>query len=63
MEKIDKQDLHNIFCGIKRNEKRCFEQLYEKYRKLIYAIAFSILKNNDVYNYYISTCIWGYVFN
>lgn len=47
MKKIDKQELHNIFCGIKSNNEFYFNKLYEKYRKLVYAIAFSILKDKE----------------
>ena len=47
MNKIDKEELHNIFCEIKNNNEFYFNKLYEKYRKLIYAIAFSILKNKE----------------
>ena len=47
MKKIDKKELHNIFKGIKSSNELYFNKLYEKYRKLIYAIAFSILKNKD----------------
>ena len=47
MKKIDKKELHNIFKGIKSSNELYFNKLYEKYRKLIYAIAFSILKDKD----------------
>ena len=47
MDKIDKEELHYIFCEIKNNNELYFNKLYEKYRKLIYAIAYSILKNKE----------------
>lgn len=45
--KIDKEELHNIFIGIKNNNELEFNKLYEKYKNLIYRIAFSILKNKE----------------
>ena len=47
MKKIDKKELHNIFCNIENNKELYFNKLYEKYKKLVYAIAFSILKDKD----------------
>ena len=47
MNKIDKEELHNIFGEIKNNNELYFNKLYEKYKKLIYAIAYSILKNKE----------------
>ena len=47
MKKINKEELHNIFIGIKNNKESAFKELYEKYRKLVYAVSFSILKNKE----------------
>ena len=47
MKKIDKEELHRIFCKIETNKELYFNKLYENYRGLIYAIAFSILKNRE----------------
>lgn len=44
---INKEELHSIFIGIKDNNELAFNKLYEKYRKLVYAITFSILKNKE----------------
>lgn len=45
MGKIDKEELHIIFKNIKDNNTQELNNLFNKYRKLIYGIAFSILKN------------------
>lgn len=45
--KINKSELHTIFEGIINNQKEEFELLYKKYNKLVYRIAFSILKNSE----------------
>ncbi len=47
MKKIDKEELHSIFRGMESNNEMYFNKLYEKYKKLVYAIAFSILKNKE----------------
>ena len=47
MKKIDKEELHTIFCKIETDKELYFNKLYENYRGLIYAIAFSILKNRE----------------
>lgn len=47
MKKIDKKELHSIFCGMDTNKEIYFNKLYEKYKKLVYAIAFSILKDKE----------------
>ena len=49
MNKIDKENLHSIFLGIKNdNDKEAyFNKLYKKYKELVYRIAFSILKNKE----------------
>lgn len=45
MNKIDERELSELFIELKHNNKIAFEKLYSKYNKLIYSIAFSILKN------------------
>lgn len=45
--KINKEELHEIFEGIKNNDELKFNELYTKYYKLIYSIALSILKNKE----------------
>lgn len=45
MNPIDNKELKKLFFELKRNDKIAFEKLYIKYNKLIYSIAFSILKN------------------
>lgn len=47
MKRINKEELHRIFIGIKDNNELEFNNLCEKYRTLIYGISFSILKNKD----------------
>lgn len=47
MKKINKEELHSIFVGIKNNNELEFNKLYEKYKPLVYGIAFSILKNKE----------------
>ena len=45
MKSINKQDLHLIFQEIKQGNINKLDDLYCKYNKLIYNVAFSILKN------------------
>ena len=47
MKKINEKELHQIFEDLKQNKEKSFNDLYEKYNKLIYCIAFSILKNKE----------------
>lgn len=47
MSKINKKELKNIFNQIKKDRKKGVEDLCSKYYKLIYGIAFSILKNKE----------------
>lgn len=46
-EKINVEELKNLFAKIKNNDNTAFEELYSKYSKLIYKIAYSILKNKS----------------
>lgn len=45
--KIDEKELNELFKEIKNNNKMAFEKLYSRYNKLVYGIAFSILKNKQ----------------
>ncbi len=45
--KINKEELHVIFEGIKNNDELKFNELYTKYYNLIYSISLSILKNKE----------------
>ena len=45
--KIDEKELNELFVEIKHNNKIAFEQFYSRYNKLVYGIAFSILKNKQ----------------
>ncbi len=45
--KIDKEELHAIFNGIANDDETQFNLLYERYNKLVYQVAFSILKNRE----------------
>lgn len=47
MKKINIEELRKIFIEIKNDNKFAFEELYKKYNKLIYKIAYSILKNKQ----------------
>lgn len=45
--KINKKELHDIFQGIANKSEEHFNNLFKQYQKVIYAIAFSILKNEE----------------
>lgn len=45
MKKIDENELKEIFNELRNNNENAYEKLYKKYKKLVYNIAFSILKN------------------
>ena len=47
MKKIDEKELHDLFNGFKERNQSAYNQLYEKYYKLVYGIAFSVMKNKD----------------
>ena len=47
MEKIKARELKELFIEIKYGNKIAFEKLYNNYNKLIYSIAYSILKNKQ----------------
>lgn len=45
MTKINEKELKEIFIELKKSNKKAFEELYSKYKTIVYSIAFSILKN------------------
>ncbi len=47
MNKVDKQELHNLFKEISVGNEEGYNKLYKKYNKIVYAIAYSILKNEQ----------------
>lgn len=47
MKSINKEELHEIFIEIANKNEDEFNKLYEKYKGLVYAISFSILKNKE----------------
>ena len=47
MEKIKARELKELFIEIKYGNRVAFEKLYNNYNKLIYNIAYSILKNKQ----------------
>ena len=47
MKNQEKVELKNIFNELKKGNKNAIEELYKKYNKMIYGIAFSILKNKE----------------
>ena len=47
MRKINENELRELVLEIKHNNKIAFEKLYNRYNKLVYGIAFSILKNKE----------------
>jgi len=47
MGKINEKELKELFIEIEHDNKIAFEKLYNQYNKLVYGIAFSILKNKQ----------------
>lgn len=47
MKKEEKTRLEQLFKEIKQGNKEIIEELYNRYNKIVYGIAFSILKNNE----------------
>lgn len=47
MKNQEKVELKNIFNELKKGNKNVIEELYKKYNKMVYGIAFSILKNKE----------------
>ncbi len=46
MIKINEKELKQLFSDFKNNKEKAFENLYKKYNRLVYGIAFSIIKNS-----------------
>lgn len=44
---MDKEELKSIFLKIKKDDPKGLEELYSKYHKMVYSIAFSIVKNKE----------------
>ena len=47
MKNQEKEELKAIFNELRNGNKEAIEELYKKYNKMIYGVAFSILKNKD----------------
>ena len=47
MANKEKEELKRLFYEIKNGNKQVIEEIYKKYNKIIYGIAFSILKNKE----------------
>ena len=47
MIKVSKKELKQLFLKIKDDKELGFQELYTKYNKLVYAVAFSILRNKE----------------
>lgn len=47
MSKKDNEKIKSIFLKIKENDKKGLEELYKNYHKMIYGIAFSLVKNKE----------------
>ena len=47
MKKQDKNEINQLFEEFKNGKKEVLEEIYNKYQKVIYGIAFGILKNKD----------------
>jgi len=44
---INEKELKQLFTELKNDNQKAFEELYNKYYKLVYGIAFCILKNKE----------------
>lgn len=44
---VDKEELKKLFYELKIGNKEVIEELYKKYNKIVYGIAFSILKSKE----------------
>ena len=47
MKEQEKVELKSIFKELKDGNKEKLEELYNKYKKTVYSIAFGILKNKE----------------
>ena len=46
MSKINEKELSELIIEFKNNNKIAFQRLYSQYNRLVYRIAFGIIKNN-----------------
>lgn len=44
---MNKKELKSIFLKIKKDDPKGLEELYSQYHKMVYGIAFSIVKNKE----------------
>ena len=44
---MNEEELEELFENIRNNEEKAFETLYAKYNRIIYGIAFSVVKNKE----------------
>ena len=54
MSKKDNEKIKSIFLKIKENNKKGLEELYNNCHKMVYGIAFSLVKNKKNYFYSIA---------
>ena len=47
MDRINENELKELFIEIKYNNKIAYDKLYNRYEQMVYGIAFSILKNRQ----------------
>lgn len=47
MKKVNENELKDLFAKIKNNDNIAFEELYNRYKRIVYGITFSILKNKQ----------------
>ena len=47
MDRINENELKELFVEIKYNNKIAYDKLYNRYKQMVYGIAFSILKNRQ----------------
>ena len=47
MTQADKDNMHNIFVDIRNDRKAGLDKLFKQYRRQLYGISYSILKNKD----------------
>lgn len=47
MKKQEREELKAIFNDLRNGNKESIENLYKKYNKMIYGVAFGILKNKE----------------